>query len=103
VANINEKIAPALIAKGFKVTEQKAIDEFMLQLDGTENKGLQSSILPLFEKIGHFQQVSVLMPFLVCRLPFVRLAQCTRAYLFTSTSLNWLISKRLSSLFLHLT
>lgn len=38
VANINDKIAPALIAKGFSVTQQKEIDEFMLQLDGTENK-----------------------------------------------------------------
>jgi len=38
IANINEKIAPALIAKGFQVSQQKEIDEFMLQLDGTENK-----------------------------------------------------------------
>ncbi|GMR37484.1 hypothetical protein PMAYCL1PPCAC_07679, partial [Pristionchus mayeri] len=38
VANINEKIAPALIAKGIDVTEQRAIDEFMIALDGTENK-----------------------------------------------------------------
>lgn len=38
VANINDKIAPALIAKNFQVTDQKAIDEFMLGLDGTENK-----------------------------------------------------------------
>ncbi|EFO85696.1 CRE-ENOL-1 protein [Caenorhabditis remanei] len=38
VSNINDKIAPALIAKGFDVTAQKDIDEFMLALDGTENK-----------------------------------------------------------------
>lgn len=38
VANINEKIAPALIAKGIDVTQQREIDEFMLALDGTENK-----------------------------------------------------------------
>ncbi|CAI2341652.1 unnamed protein product [Caenorhabditis sp. 36 PRJEB53466] len=38
VSNINERIAPALIAKGFDVTAQKDIDEFMLALDGTENK-----------------------------------------------------------------
>jgi len=38
VANINDKIAPALIAKGFDVTQQREIDEFMLALDGTENK-----------------------------------------------------------------
>ncbi|PIO72365.1 Enolase, TIM barrel domain protein [Teladorsagia circumcincta] len=38
VANINEKIAPALIAKNFCVTQQRDIDQFMLALDGTENK-----------------------------------------------------------------
>jgi len=38
VSNINEKIGPALVAKGFQVTEQSAIDNFMIQLDGTENK-----------------------------------------------------------------
>jgi enolase len=38
VSNINEKIGPALVAKGFQVTEQNAIDNFMIELDGTENK-----------------------------------------------------------------
>ncbi|KFD70305.1 hypothetical protein M514_09564 [Trichuris suis] len=38
VKNINEVIAPALKSKGFEVTQQSAIDTFMLQLDGTENK-----------------------------------------------------------------
>nr|ADH95415.1 enolase [Heterorhabditis indica] len=38
VDNINEKIAPALIAKNLDVTKQREIDEFMLALDGTENK-----------------------------------------------------------------
>lgn len=38
VANINEKIGPALVAKGIPVTEQSAIDKFILELDGTENK-----------------------------------------------------------------
>jgi enolase len=38
VKNINTIIAPELIAKGFNVTEQIKIDEFMLRLDGTENK-----------------------------------------------------------------
>ncbi|PAV76347.1 hypothetical protein WR25_21357 [Diploscapter pachys] len=38
VANINDKIAPALIAKNFDVTQQREIDEFMLALDGTESK-----------------------------------------------------------------
>jgi len=38
VANINDKIGPALVAKNFNVTQQKEIDHFMIQLDGTENK-----------------------------------------------------------------
>jgi len=39
VDNVNNKIAPELIKKGFNVTQQKEIDNFMLQLDGTKNKG----------------------------------------------------------------
>lgn len=39
VKNVNEIIAPALIKEGFKVTEQEKIDEFMIKLDGTQNKG----------------------------------------------------------------
>lgn len=38
VENVNTKIGPALIAKNINVTQQKEIDEFMIQLDGTENK-----------------------------------------------------------------
>jgi len=37
VANVNEKIAPALIE--MDATEQLAIDQKMIELDGTENKG----------------------------------------------------------------
>ncbi|GBF87902.1 enolase [Raphidocelis subcapitata] len=37
VANVNDTIAPALIGKN--PTEQKAIDELMISLDGTDNKG----------------------------------------------------------------
>ncbi|OUC48270.1 phosphopyruvate hydratase [Trichinella nativa] len=40
VKNINEVIAPSLIAKNFEVTEQSLIDNFMLSLDGTENKSV---------------------------------------------------------------
>lgn len=36
VANINDKIAPALIGKD--ASDQKAIDQIMFDLDGTENK-----------------------------------------------------------------
>ncbi|KAI9332026.1 Enolase, C-terminal TIM barrel domain-containing protein [Zopfochytrium polystomum] len=38
VANVNSKIAPALISSGLSVTEQEAIDELLLKLDGTKNK-----------------------------------------------------------------
>jgi len=36
VENVNRVIAPALL--GFEVFEQKKIDDFMIKLDGTENK-----------------------------------------------------------------
>jgi enolase len=39
VANINDTIAPALIQSGLKVTQQKEIDDFLIRLDGTPNKG----------------------------------------------------------------
>nr|VZH91296.1 unnamed protein product [Spirometra erinaceieuropaei] len=39
VDNVNKVIAPALIKENIPVTEQKRIDEFMIKLDGTENKG----------------------------------------------------------------
>lgn len=38
ISNVNEVIAPALLAKGLDVTNQEAVDKFMLELDGTENK-----------------------------------------------------------------
>jgi enolase len=38
VKNVNEIIAPALIAQNLNVTEQQKIDQFMLSLDGTPNK-----------------------------------------------------------------
>lgn len=38
VKNVNEIIAPQLLSQNFKVTDQKAIDDFMLNLDGTPNK-----------------------------------------------------------------
>lgn len=37
VANVNDTIAPALVGKN--PTEQKAIDDLMISLDGTDNKG----------------------------------------------------------------
>lgn len=38
ISNVNNEIAPELIKQNFEVTQQKEIDEFMLKLDGTENK-----------------------------------------------------------------
>lgn len=38
VANVNEKIAPELV--GADAYEQNAIDEFMIELDGSANKGV---------------------------------------------------------------
>jgi enolase len=38
VKNINEILAPAIIAKNFAPTDQMALDKFMIELDGTENK-----------------------------------------------------------------
>lgn len=38
VGNINNCIAPALLKEGLEVTQQCEIDNFMIKLDGTENK-----------------------------------------------------------------
>ncbi|KAF7721657.1 hypothetical protein EC973_004333 [Apophysomyces ossiformis] len=38
VENVNKTIAPALIEAKIPVVDQKAIDEFLLKLDGTKNK-----------------------------------------------------------------
>ncbi|XP_046443224.1 enolase-like [Daphnia pulex] len=38
VSNINDLIAPALLKENLQVTDQEAIDNFMIKLDGTENK-----------------------------------------------------------------
>jgi len=39
VENVNTVIAPALIAKNFDVKDQKTVDDYLLELDGTPNKG----------------------------------------------------------------
>lgn len=38
VKNVNETLGPELVKSGISVTDQKKLDEFMLKLDGTENK-----------------------------------------------------------------
>jgi enolase len=39
IANVNDIIAPELIKANLSVTDQKAIDDFLIKLDGTPNKG----------------------------------------------------------------
>ncbi len=39
VSNINDIIGPEVIKSGLKVTQQKEIDDLMIKLDGTPNKG----------------------------------------------------------------
>jgi enolase len=39
VANVNEVIGPALIKANIDVKDQPKIDEFLINLDGTPNKG----------------------------------------------------------------
>lgn len=39
VANVNDIIAPALIKSGLDLADQEAIDDFLIKLDGTPNKG----------------------------------------------------------------
>merc|ERR1719369_1014754 len=38
IGHVNNDLAPAVIAQGLDVTNQTAIDEFMIKLDGTKNK-----------------------------------------------------------------
>jgi enolase len=38
VANVNDIIGPEIIKAGLKVTDQKAVDDFLIKLDGTPNK-----------------------------------------------------------------
>jgi enolase len=38
ISNVNDIIAPALIESGIDVKDQKAIDKFLIDLDGTPNK-----------------------------------------------------------------
>nr|MBN2278511.1 phosphopyruvate hydratase [candidate division Zixibacteria bacterium] len=39
VANVNEKIAPAILTNNIDPYDQVTLDNFLIQLDGTENKG----------------------------------------------------------------
>lgn len=39
IANVNTVLGPELVKSGLKVTQQKEIDDFLIKLDGTPNKG----------------------------------------------------------------
>ncbi|GAA5884730.1 hypothetical protein JCM6882_005369 [Rhodosporidiobolus microsporus] len=39
VANVNDIIGPKLIAAGLDIVDQEAVDNFLIELDGTANKG----------------------------------------------------------------
>lgn len=39
VANVNDILGPELVKSGLKVTSQTEIDDFLIKLDGTPNKG----------------------------------------------------------------
>ncbi|XP_073971454.1 alpha-enolase isoform X2 [Rhodnius prolixus] len=80
VSNVNEIIAPKLIAKGLEVTEQRAIDCFLIELDGTETKaklganailgvslavckaGAAKKCLPLYKYISELAGTKILLP-----------------------------------------
>jgi len=38
LTNVNEKIAPALLSESIPVTEQRLLDQFLIDLDGTDGK-----------------------------------------------------------------
>lgn len=77
VANVNDVIGPELIKAGLKVTDQKAIDDFLIKLDGTPNKtklganailgvsiavakaGAEESGIPLYKHIAGLAGVKV--------------------------------------------
>merc|ERR1711931_376256 len=81
IGHVNNDLAPAVIAQGFDVTNQTAIDEFMIKLDGTKNKsklganailgvslavckaGAAHSGIPLYTHIANLAGVSeVILP-----------------------------------------
>lgn len=39
VSNVNDIIGPAIVKANLDMKDQKAVDQFMLDLDGTKNKG----------------------------------------------------------------
>lgn len=57
VSNVNQIIGPQLLERGFDVRDQAKIDRFLLDLDGTANKGINgltpfSLLNPTGSKLG---------------------------------------------------
>lgn len=44
VENVNAKIGPVLVGENFTVTQQREVDNRMIQLDGTANKGKKGDL-----------------------------------------------------------
>lgn len=78
VANVNDIIAPALIKSGIDVKDQKAIDTFLIGLDGTPNKCISNQLaffLFLFfpnSQPNSVQMQSLASQWLVLVLPLLR-------------------------------
>uniref|UniRef100_A0A8C6V1U5 phosphopyruvate hydratase n=1 Tax=Neogobius melanostomus TaxID=47308 RepID=A0A8C6V1U5_9GOBI len=58
VGHINDSLAPALIESGVSVLEQEALDNMMIEMDGTENKSLEL-IKTAIEKAGFTDKVVI--------------------------------------------
>ncbi|KAI1727398.1 enolase [Ditylenchus destructor] len=62
IANVNDTIAPALIAKNFQVTQQKEIDQFMIELDGTDGFGWSPPLYQYIAELAGTQKVILPVP-----------------------------------------
>jgi enolase len=93
IANINDIIAPAVVAQQLDPVDQTAFDQFLLDLDGTENKtklganailGVSMAAtkaaavakgVPLYRHIadlaGHSGSQKLVLPVPVCQIPIV--------------------------------
>uniref|UniRef100_A0A8C7JIK5 Beta-enolase n=1 Tax=Oncorhynchus kisutch TaxID=8019 RepID=A0A8C7JIK5_ONCKI len=58
VDHVNKDIAAKLIEKKFSVVDQEKIDQFMLELDGTENKSLEL-LKSAIEKAGYPDKIII--------------------------------------------
>ncbi len=89
VENVNKVIAPALIHSKLPVSSQKEIDDLMIKLDGTENKGKlgANAILGVSMAVSEAaaaEKVNILLQIKLMKL---------RAFPFTPTSPALQVSK----------